>query len=314
LACRTKAKGEAARKEILDQVETMKKGGLPAGEVVAMECDLASLKSIRQFAADWKALGKSLDVLVCNAGLSLSTAAKPPPPTTADGFEITVGTNHLGHFLLCNLLLPELERSPDPHPRIVITASQVHDPESAGGNVGSKATLGNMDGLAKGSGWEMVDGGAFDGDKAYKDSKLCNVLFTREMQRRLSDRGSKVTCNSFSPGLITRSGLFRDQNPIFVGLFDFIVYNVAHVAETVDFGGGCLVTMAVGPQLEGKGAEFWSNSKPGQHTFEKVEVSKEAQDAAKARRLWELSARAVGLTPSETIVLNAAARAHEAFT
>jgi len=229
---------------------------------------------------------------------------------------LTVGTNHLGHFLLCNLLLPDLEKSPDPHPRLVITASQVHDPESAGGNVGSKATLGSMAGLAQRSGWDMVDGGAFDGDKAYKDSKLCNVLFAREMQRRLTAKQSKVTCNSFSPGLITKSGLFRDQNPLFVGVFDFIVYNVAHVAETVDFGGNCLVTMAVGDKLEGVGGEFWSNSKPGQHTFEKVAVSTEASDDAQARRLWLLSAKAVGLAGSSVASARRPdnVRAHEVFT
>ena len=58
----------------------------------------------------------------------------------------------------------------------------------------------------------MVDGGAFDGDKAYKDSKLCNVLFTRELSKRLSASGAKgVTVNCFSPGLITKSGLFRNR-------------------------------------------------------------------------------------------------------
>ena len=83
-------------------------------------------------------------------------------------------------------------------------------------------------------------------DRAYKDSKLCNVLFTRELARRLKAKDSKVSVNCFSPGLITRTGLFRNQNSVFVKVFDFIVYNVARVAETVSFGGDTLVTMATG--------------------------------------------------------------------
>ena len=141
----------------------------------------------------------------------------------------------------------------------------------------------------------MVDGGNFDPDKAYKDSKLCNVLFTLEMSRRLQAKGSKVTCNCFSPGLITRTGLFRDQGSFFVSVFDFIVYNIAHVAETVSFGGDTLVTMATGEELQGQNGVFWSNSKPGKHTFEQVAVSKEAENKEEAKKLWDLSAKAVGL-------------------
>ena len=74
-------------------------------------------------------------------------------------------------------------------------------------------------------------GGAFDPDKAYKDSKLCNVFFANELQRRLTAKGSKVECTSMNPGLITTSGFFRNQSPLFTKLFTFIVYNVARVAR-----------------------------------------------------------------------------------
>lgn len=81
-----------------------------------------------------------------------------------------------------------------------VTLVQVHDPASAGGSVGPGATLGDLSGLASGPGFEMVGGDAFDAEKAYKDSKLCNVLFARELARRLQAKGSRVTVNSFGPG------------------------------------------------------------------------------------------------------------------
>lgn len=77
---------------------------------------------------------------------------------------------------------------------------QVHDPNSAGGKVGPGAALGDLAGLKGGPMFDMVSGGAFDADKAYKDSKLCNVLFARELDRRLGQQGVPVTVNAFGPG------------------------------------------------------------------------------------------------------------------
>lgn len=114
-----------------------------------------------------------------------------------------LGTNHLGHFYLNHLLLPQIKDNG----RIVVTASGVHDPDSPGGAQGVPATLGDLSGfetaVASGNAkFDMVDGAAFNADKAYKDSKLCNVLFTRELQRRLNEKGSGVKVNCFNPGLI----------------------------------------------------------------------------------------------------------------
>ena len=77
--------------------------------------------------------------------------------------------------------------------------------------------------------------------------------------------------------------------------FGLIANQLARVGETVDFGGGCLATMAAGAAVAGRGGLFYSNARPGQHVFEPVPVSVEAADPARAARLWELSARAVGL-------------------
>ena len=77
----------------------------------------------------------------------------------------------------------------------------MHDPNSEGGKIGPGANLGDLSGLTAGPRFDMVDGGAFDADKAYKDSKLCNVLFARELSRRLEQKGSSITVNAFGPGM-----------------------------------------------------------------------------------------------------------------
>ena len=172
----------------------------------------------------------------------------------------------------------------------------MHDPTSPGGAVGPGATLGDLRGLAtQGAAFEMIDGGAYDADKAYKDSKLCNILFTRELARRLAASGSPVQGVAFGPGLITRTGFFRNQNPVFTALFDFATNEVFHVAESVSGGGDCLVTMATRADLPS--GSYWNNDLDGKggHRFEAQPPSKEAQSDDEAARLWALSAQLVGL-------------------
>ena len=282
LACRTLAKAQAA-------AQALAAASAAPLRLRPAECDLSSLASVRAFAAS--AAGP-VDVLVANAGLQYTGDAAVH--RTADGFEETVGVNHLGHFLLLNLLLPKMEPSAG---RIVVTASEVHDPASPGGAVGPGATLGALEGLAAGPSFKMVDGGPFDAEKAYKDSKLCNVLVARELAARLRASGSGVTCNAFGPGLITRTGFFRNQNPLFVGLFDFAANDLLHFAETVGGGGDCLVYMATSPALEGASGLFYNNNLAGfgGHAFGLTEPSAEARDAEEGRRLWDASARLVGL-------------------
>jgi protochlorophyllide reductase len=84
-----------------------------------------------------------------------------------------------------------------------VACRQVHDPLSAGGKIGVGATLGQLKGLEAGPSFEMVSGDPYDPDKAYKDSKLCNVLFARELARRLQQQGSPVCVTAFGPGTIS---------------------------------------------------------------------------------------------------------------
>ncbi|CAB9524931.1 Protochlorophyllide reductase A, chloroplastic [Seminavis robusta] len=290
MPCRTMEKSLGAIQRI----------GSTAGNLVPAECDLASLASIQAFAKELPSLlgsNKKIDILGLNAGLARDTSAVDVA-RTKDGFELTVGTNHFGHFALNKLLLPMM----NPNGKIVITASGVHDPESPGGAQGEKATLGDLEGLKRdGKLFEMVDGASFNADKAYKDSKLCNVLFTRELQKRLeaSDETKRITANCFNPGLIVSTGLFRDQNPLFTKVFDVVATDVFKVGETPTFGGGTLYYTTTVDTRGGYYSSAPGSSKYGDaalgNQFAETQCSKEASDDAKAKNLWDLTDSLIGL-------------------
>ena len=217
-----------------------------AGGGTTMVCDLADLSSVRSFAAALTEQAPDLDVLCLNSGVPPSRKAEAPR-RTKDGFEETIGINHLGHYCLARLLHPLLERNGG---RLVVTASGVHDPDSPGGTVqGDKATgatLGDLSGLgATDEGAPvMVDGAVvFGGAKAYHDSKLCNVLFAREAHRRWGAPAGGVSVRSFNPGLITDTGLFRAarrDNAFSTALFSFVATNLAGFSVPVEVGGARL--------------------------------------------------------------------------
>jgi protochlorophyllide reductase len=273
MACRDTAKGEMAR--------------LSFGEVGRSNCevrelDLADLNSVKSFVRKW---GKErIDVLANNAGIQTSTSGfggteNLPPQRTAQGFEKTVGTNHIGHFLLTKLMLDKINE------RVVWVGSGVHNPDEAGGNVGSKATLGDLKGLKQGfvEPISMVDGGGYDPDKAYKDSKLCNVATSLELARRLIASKSKVTSNVMNPGLIPTTGLFRDINPLFVVVFSFLTKYVFRVAVSEEVGGDRLAFMISIPSLASVTGAYYSGNPIT--SFVPKSPSKEAVEVG--RVLWE---------------------------
>ena len=143
--------------------------------------DLANLNAVKNMAHQLGLDGQQFDVLVLNAGLQY--AGVDTPRWSQQGFELTWAVNHLAHQCLLQLVLPLLQDSPSP--RVVITASEVHNPTTGGGRVGQPAGLGTLAGLDQGKGASMVDGTSpFSADKAYKDSKLCNLLMGLELSHR----------------------------------------------------------------------------------------------------------------------------------
>lgn len=280
-------------------------------KLTPMECDLADLASIDSFVRNLSDKNYAFDAVCYNAGLARNVDSKDVARTT-QGYELTVGTNHLGHFYLNHLLLKGNAINADGG-RIVVTASSVHDPDSPGGAQGETATLGDLAGFERavsdGSGrFDMVDGGSFNADKAYKDSKLCNVFFARELHRRLGsdDKTGNIRVNSFTPGLIVGTGLFRDQNQVFTKVFDIAATKLLKVGETTHYGGGALEYLALSPKVGERGGLYYysepGSSKYGDDAFGKQfdvsEVSKEARasdDNGRARRFWELSEKLVGI-------------------
>ncbi|KAK1260314.1 hypothetical protein QJS04_geneDACA023039 [Acorus gramineus] len=283
MACRNFLKAEKAAKSV----------GMAKDSYTVMHLDLASLDSVRQFVDNFRRSEMPLDVLVCNAAVYLPTAKEPT--FTAEGFELSVGTNHLGHFLLARLLLDDLKKSDYPSKRLVIVGSITGNTNTLAGNVPPKANLGDLRGLAGGlnglNSSAMIDGNEFDGAKAYKDSKVCNMLMMQEFHRRYHEE-TGIAFSSLYPGCIATTGLFREHIPLFRLLFPpFQKYiTKGYVSETE--AGQRLAQVVSDPSLLKSGV-YWSWNK-NSASFEN-QLSQEASDAEKARKVWEISEKLVGL-------------------
>eukprot|EP00878_Enallax_costatus_P000180 GHUV01000234.1.p1 GENE.GHUV01000234.1~~GHUV01000234.1.p1 ORF type:complete len:417 (+),score=108.97 GHUV01000234.1:103-1251(+) len=276
MACRDYSKAEMAAKKM----------GMPAGSYTVMHLDLASLNSVRNFVEAFRNSERRLDAVVCNAAVYLPTAKEPT--FTPDGFELSVGTNHLGHFLLARMLLEDLNNSPSQAPRMVIVGSITGNTNTLAGNVPPKADLGDLSGLLSGA--SMIDAKEFDGAKAYKDSKVCNMLTMRELNRRYG--GGKVLFSSLYPGCIAETGLFRNHVSLFRQLFPVFQKYVTKGYVSEEEAGRRLAQVVSDPTM-GKSGVYWSwNNNTG--AFEN-QVSEEVSDDEKARKLYEISEKLVGL-------------------
>jgi len=285
LACRSQDKGERARSRMPNP-----------DNIEVKQLDLADLASVSRFCDEWGPT-RPLHCLALNAGIQKSKRALGGEsidcaliPRTAQGFEETIGVNHIGHFALAQRLVGNL-RLAGGRGRIVWTGSGVHDPTAAGGNVGSGATLGDMSGLEEmlSGGGCMVDaaGRMYDPDKSYKDSKLMNTMTSLEMARRLG-AGNGITVNVFNPGLCPQTGLFRDLNPVFVAVFTVMTRYVARVASSVEDGGARLAYMIDSPTLEGVTGAYLTGK-----VLKLATPSEEARDEVKAKQLYDMTERLI---------------------
>jgi NAD(P)-dependent dehydrogenase (short-subunit alcohol dehydrogenase family) len=253
LACRNIQQAETA-------VATIN-GGQPPGSAETMQLDLADLASVRAFAETFAVRYQRLDLLINNAGVMM-----PPASKTADGFELQFGTNHLGHFVLTALLLDLLRRTPGA--RVVNVSSIAH-------------RYGVID--LDDPNWEERP---YKESAAYGQSKLANLLFTSELQRRCEAAGIGVVAISCHPGW-TRTNLQRHS-----GLFSFLNPFLAMKPWQ-----GALPTLyaATADEVHG-GAYYGPDGMMQMRGYPKAVASTEAaRDADMARKLWVLSENLTGV-------------------
>jgi NAD(P)-dependent dehydrogenase (short-subunit alcohol dehydrogenase family) len=254
---RDAAKAESARAKLADD----------GAEVEFRDLDLASLDSVREFAAGVAADHPKLDVLVNNAGVMMT-----PKRQTADGFELQFGTNHLGHFALTGLVLDALAAGNGP--RVVTVSSLEHRP----GKI-------DFDDL----GWEH----GYSPRPAYQRSKFANAVFGLELDRRLRAAGSPVTSVLAHPGYSATN--LQTSGPPFPISAVLRVSNLL-LAQSADRGALPQLYAATAPGVEG-GSFFGPDGfQQARGAPTEVQPVSRARDEETGRRLWEVSEELTGVS------------------
>ena len=287
MACRNLEK----TKKVAEQV------GIAKDKYSIIHLDLASLDSVRQFVEDFRATGRSLEALVCNAAVYLPLEKEPQ--RSQEGYELSVATNHLGHFLLCNLMIEDLKKSPAPEKRLVILGTVTANPKEIGGKIPIPAPpdLGDLQGMESGfkEPVAMIDGKKFKPGKAYKDSKLCNMLTMRELHDRYHE-STGIIFNALYPGCVAETGLFRNHYSLFQTIFPWFQKNITGGYVTEELAGERVAKVVADSGFNESGVYYsWGNRQQEDRTAFKQEISDEAMDANKGKRLWELSEKLVGI-------------------
>ena len=251
IVSRNLEKGEAAVIEI--------KSRSGSQDVDILQGDLSSRDSVRELADDFRRRYKRLHVLINNAGVYM-----PKRKVTVDGLEATFVTNHLGHFILTNLLLDLLkENTPS---RIINVTSAAHR--------GYNINFEDLQGERKYSAFH-----------AYGQSKLANILFTYELAKKL--QGTGVTVNCLHPGVV-RTGFGKDQR----GLFSIAVHIISPFMMSPAKAAKNLIYLATAPELENVTGKHFSKGK-------EEKSSNESYDEASAQKLWEISSELAELQSYE---------------
>ncbi len=254
------AKGAHVVFAVRDEKKGRDAAATVAGSVEVRLLDLADLASVRAFADGWSG---DIDILVNNAGVMV-----PPLGRTADGFELQFGINHLGHFALTNLLLPNITR------RVVTVASSAH----RSGAIDFEDLNWNVRRYGGGSG-------------AYEQSKLANLLFTLELQRRLQASGSKVIATAAHPGMTATNLMSSSESAVMTVVAKIAVGLFAQDATT-----GALPTLfAATAPIPGGSYAGPGNRREMAGPPVLVGRSDAAADVASATRLWAASEELTGV-------------------
>jgi len=261
MASRSMEKLEKSRAELLKRA--------PGASVDLLQLDLGSLQSVRKFAENFNAQYDRLDILMNNAGIMV-----PPYGKTADGFETQFGTNHLGHFALTGLVLPKLLETPNS--RVVNVSSSAY----------MRAHM-NFDDLQSERDYQPW--------AAYGQSKLANILFTLELQRKLEAIGSDVISVASHPGF-ARTNLQKIEN-ISIGQLILGVILMPVMSQSARPGASYQLYAATMPNV--RGAEFYGPRWLLKGDVVRVEVNEQGKNAADAARLWSISEQLTGVHYTE---------------
>jgi len=236
----------------------------PGAEVRVIPLDLASLRSVRVAAAQIRSACEGIDLLINNAGVMM-----PPYGVTADGFELQLGVNHLGHFALTGLLLDRLAGLPGA--RVVTVSSNSHRE----GRI-------NFDDLQSQRGYRRIAG--------YGQSKLANLMFTYELQRRLAAAGSPAIAAAAHPGL-TRTDLARYLSRVMTAYYVLVERPLAQSAAM-----GALGTLRAATDPAVRGGGYYGPVRwRGERGYpQRISSSERSHDEGDQRRLWQESERLTG--------------------
>ncbi len=249
MVCRDRTKGEAARRDVIA------KSGAKEEGVSLMLADLASLSSVRQLANDFLSRNQRLHVLINNAGLILGERT-----VTQDGFETTFEVNYLSHFLLTNLLLDAI-RGAAPS-RIINVSSDAH--------LSGHIDFDDLQGEKK-----------YGATRSYSQSKLAQVLFTRELARRL--QGTGVTVNCLHPGVVaTNWGRHA------VGAMSLGIRLASPFMASPEKGASISIFLASSPEVAGVTGKYFAKKR-------ETNSSAESKDDAEALKLWNVSLALAGV-------------------
>ena len=263
------------------------------------QLDLGNLDSVRSFAQRFNESGQKLNALLCNAATYLPLLKEPA--RSPQGFEISVATNYFGHYVLSRMLLNHLVQTAQnhEHARLITLGTVTANSEEFGGKVPipAPADIGALEGLMAGfkAPIAMINGKAFKPGKAYKDSKLCNMVMNRELQKRYH-ASTGVIFNTLYPGCVAQTALFRDTPPLFQKIFPWFQKNITKGYVSQELAGERVAQVVADSRFTQSGVHWsWGNRNSAIREPFAQELSMKAKSEKLSKDLWDLTARLVGM-------------------
>ena len=266
------------------------------------QLDLGNLDSVKAFVQRFNESGQKLNALLCNAATYLPLLKEPA--RSPQGFEISVATNYFGHYVLSRMLLDKLIQTAKQyeHARLITLGTVTANSEEFGGKVPipAPADIGALEGLMSGfkAPIAMINGKPFKPGKAYKDSKLCNMVMNRELQKRYH-ASTGVIFNTLYPGCVAETALFRDTPPLFQKIFPWFQKNITKGYVSQELAGERVAQVVADPRFTQSGVHWsWGNRNSAIREPFAQELSMKAKSEKLSNDLWEITAKLVGM-PSD---------------